>query len=147
METDFSHTLAGGKAGLGALLDAVEMQLAQLGVPPGAVGPVMIAADEILSNVLEHGGARAVEIAVKARAGRVTVEIVDDGKAFDPMAAAAPDTGQDLEDRQIGGLGIHLVRKLMDDVAYERRDEQNRLRFSKSYPPTSPSRQAESGSS
>jgi serine/threonine-protein kinase RsbW len=57
------------------------------------------------------------------------VVVADDGPEFDPLSAAEPDTTLGVEDRPIGGLGIALVRRLMDEVAYERRDGRNRLRF------------------
>jgi len=143
MEPDFSHTLRDGASGLSVLLDTLEEELAGRGVPVAAVGSVLIAADEVISNALNHGGgAPAVEVAAKVDGDRVTVRIIDDGVAFDPLAAAAPDTTLELEDREIGGLGIHLVRKMMDHVAYERRGKHNRLLFSKSFAPTSASRQA-----
>jgi serine/threonine-protein kinase RsbW len=55
------------------------------------------------------------------------VTIEDDGVAFDPLARAAPDVTADLDEREIGGLGIHLVRTLMDGMTYERRGERNVL--------------------
>ena len=137
MESDFSHTLTGGRADFPHVLDAIEAELAARGVPPAAIGPVLIASDEVVSNILDHGGGDGrsprVEIGVSVRDGAVTVQIDDDGPAFDPTRAAAPDTGLSVEDRQVGGLGIHLVRKLMDAVGYDRIDGRNRLRFSKSY--------------
>jgi serine/threonine-protein kinase RsbW len=139
MEPDFSHTLVGGRAGLSALLDNLEAGLAERRVPSATVSSVLMAADEVLSNILDHGGASSVEVAAEARDGRVTIQITDDGMAFDPLAATAPDTTLSVEEREIGGLGIHLVRKLMDEVGYERRGKYNRLRFSKSFVPMSPS--------
>lgn len=132
MDADFSHTLSGGRNGLQALLDALERHLSQAGAPVGAVSAVMIAADEVLSNVIDHGGARTVRVDARVRGGRVTVDVTDDGVAFDPTAAAAPDTSLGVEERDIGGLGVHLVRKLMDEVEYRRDGERNRLRFSRS---------------
>lgn len=140
MDADFSHTLSGGRTGLPALLDALESYLAEAGAPMGVASAVMIAADEVLSNVVDHGGAATVQVTAGVRDGRVTVEVVDDGVAFDPTAAAAPDTSLGLEDRDIGGLGVHLVRKLMDEVAYRRDGDRNRLRFSRSYDLMSSSR-------
>ena len=60
---------------------------------------------------------------------RCEVVVSDDGPAFDPLAAAAPDTSLGVEERPIGGLGIALVRRLMDEVEYERRDGRNHLRL------------------
>jgi serine/threonine-protein kinase RsbW len=142
MEPDFSHTLRDGASGLSLLLDTLEEELAARGVPMATVSAVLIAADEVISNALNHGGgAPSVEVAAKVEGDQVSVQIIDDGVAFDPLTAAAPDTGLGVEDREIGGLGIHLVRKMMDDVAYERRGKHNRLLFSKSYAPRSASRQ------
>jgi anti-sigma regulatory factor (Ser/Thr protein kinase) len=143
MEPDFSHTLPAGASGLSVLLDTLEEELAGRGVPMATVSSVLIAADEVISNALNHGGASpSVEVAGAVAAGRVAILITDDGTPFDPLAAAAPDTSLSVEDRDIGGLGIHLVRKMMDDVAYERRGKHNRLRFSKSFAPPSASRQS-----
>ena len=132
MDADFSHTLSGGRTGLPALLDALETHLSEAGAPMPVVSAVMIAADEVLSNVIDHGGAVTVQVVAGFRNGRATVEVIDDGKAFDPTAAAAPDTTLDVEERDIGGLGVHLVRKLMDEVEYRRDGERNKLRFSRS---------------
>ena len=138
MEADFSRSLHDDGAGLSDVLDALEEALMARGVPMATVSSVLIAADEILSNALNHGGASPrVELAARVADGRVTVSVTDDGEAFDPLAAEAPDTTLAIEDREIGGLGIHLVRKLMDSVHYDRTDGCNRLQFAKSYMPPS----------
>lgn len=137
MESDFSTTLTDGRAGFPALLDRVEAHLAQAGVPQAAAAPVLIAFDEAMSNVIDYGGAGRVEVAVQVADGRVSVQIADDGRAFDPLAAPAPDTTLSVAERRIGGLGIHLVKTLMDSVAYDRVSGRNRLRFSKTFSPAS----------
>ena len=143
MESDFSRTLSDGKAGFPALLDAIEAHLTGAGVPETAIGPVLIAVDEVVSNVLNHGGGGGrgptVQVDVRVADGRVAVQIADDGAAFDPITAATPDTTQSVEDRPVGGLGIHLVKTLMDSVAYDRSAGRNLLRFSKVYRPGSAS--------
>lgn len=137
MASDFSRTLSADRDGLGEALDALESCLSARGVPPAAIGPVLIALDEVISNILNHGGrgeaGPRVEIDVSVASGAVQVQISDDGAPFNPMEAQAPDTSLSVEDRAIGGLGIHLVRKLMDTVGYDRSDGRNRLRFSKTY--------------
>lgn len=134
METEFSQTLTGGRSGFSALMNALEGYLIRRGAPEAALGALMVSVDEVVSNILNHGG-EALRVAVSAGAdGRAAwVEVVDDGPPFDPTAAAAPDTGLPLEERDVGGLGIHLVRKLADEVAYDRRGGRNRLRFSKTF--------------
>ncbi len=60
-----------------------------------------------------------------AAGDEITVEIEDDGRAFDPFDAPPPDLTSSIEERAIGGLGVHLVRSLTDDASYERRDGRN----------------------
>jgi serine/threonine-protein kinase RsbW len=135
MESDVTHRLSGGAAGLAALLDAIESQLADAQAPDAVVASVLIACDEIVSNILNHGGGDpAVEVAVRVHGGGVSVAVVDDAPAFDPTRRNPPDTGLPLEARQIGGLGIHMVRKMMDQVSYERVGGRNRLQFTKTFP-------------
>jgi serine/threonine-protein kinase RsbW len=134
MKAEFSRRLTDGRAGFPSLLEAVEDWLDGHGVPPGAAAPLMIACDEIISNVLSHGGKSrvpAIDVALTLADGAVGVEISDDGTPFDPLSAPPPDTTLPVEDRPIGGLGVHLVRELMDEVSYRREGGWNRLRFSK----------------
>lgn len=133
MDPDFSHTLSSGRTGLPQLMDALEAHLDAAGVPMAVASAVMIAADEVLANVLDHSGAGSVSVRASTRDGRVSVEVSDDGAPFDPTAAAAPDTTLDVDEREIGGLGVHLVKRLMEAVDYSRADGRNRLRFSRSY--------------
>lgn len=87
-----------------------------------------LALDEILSNIVRHGlaGRRgAIDVMFSIDGETVAVEIIDAADAFNPMLAPQPDTSSPLEDRQPGGLGIALVRRLMDDTRYERRDDRN----------------------
>jgi serine/threonine-protein kinase RsbW len=90
---------------------------------------VNVALDELLTNGLSHGmagregGSLTVEVELDQK--RLTVTLTDDGPPFDPFRQAAPDTTLSVDERPIGGLGIHLVRELMDDVSYERREGQN----------------------
>ena len=87
-----------------------------------------LALDEILSNIVRHGLAGrggAIDVTFSIDGDDVAVEIIDAAGAFNPMLAPPPDTSSALEDRQPGGLGIALVRRLMHDTQYERRDNRN----------------------
>jgi anti-sigma regulatory factor (Ser/Thr protein kinase) len=57
--------------------------------------------------------------------------VVDDGHAFDPLDVKPPNLSAEIEDRQIGGLGIHMLRELADNISYERRDGTNRVTLTK----------------
>jgi len=88
-----------------------------------------VAIDDLLANVLSYGGTGrdpcSVTVEVELDHERVTVTITDNGPPFDPFERSAPDTTLSVEERPIGGLGIHLVGQLMDKVDYQRRDGHN----------------------
>ena len=90
---------------------------------------ISIALDELLTNSLTHGSTGrdpcSVSVEVQLDEERVTVTVTDDGMPFDPFARDAPDTTLSVEERPIGGLGIHLVGRLMDEVSYQRREDHN----------------------
>lgn len=111
-------------------VNAVFAEFAKTYALPEAVRRSLnIALDELLANELSHGmagrDAGSVTVEVELDRERLTATIADDGPPFDPFRQAAPDTTLSVDERPIGGLGIHLVRELMDDVSYERRDGQN----------------------
>ena len=74
------------------------------------------------------GGIHEIEIALKSEPDAITIEITDDGRPFDPLSdAPEPDVGAAMEDRAIGGLGIHLVRAMMDEMSYRREGNKNHI--------------------
>lgn len=100
-------------------------------LPAGATWPFQVALDELLSNIVRHahGGneERTVEVRFGLQGGVLELTVSDDAAPFNPLAAPEPDTARSAEDKPVGGLGIHLVRKLMDEVEYERREGRNVL--------------------
>jgi serine/threonine-protein kinase RsbW len=84
---------------------------------------IQLAVDEACSNIIEHacGGecGDEIEITCDAASDRLTVMIRDHGEPFNPDTAPMPDLDADLEDRPVGGLGIFLMKRLMDEVSYE----------------------------
>jgi len=88
-----------------------------------------IALDELLANALSHGRTGRDPCSVTVEVGldqdQVTVTVTDNGTPFDPFERDAPDTTLSVEERPIGGLGLHLVGQLMDQVSYQRREGHN----------------------
>lgn len=84
---------------------------------------IQLAADEATSNIIEHAydGIRngSFEITCEVKGDRLIIKLFDHGKSFDPSQVEKPDVKADLSERKIGGLGIYLMRKLMDEVDYE----------------------------
>ena len=91
---------------------------------------VVLALEEVATNVVRHGGAEEgsseVEIEVVSTGEEVRVEVRDRGKPFDPFRdAPEPELAVALEDRKPGGLGLHLVKSLMDETRYRREEGRN----------------------
>ncbi len=89
------------------------------------------ALEELLQNVLDHSGAREVRFRAAVEGGELRLELADDGIPFDPLAMELPATDRSPDLRPVGGLGVLMVRKMMDRVRYERRDGCNRLTLAK----------------
>ena len=104
-------------------------------VSPEVVSSVNLAIEEAVSNVMLYAYPEGTEgvLDLEAQIGEnsITFLLSDCGKAFDPTAKAEVDISAGVEDRPIGGLGIHLVRTIMDSVSYERRDRKNFLLMTK----------------
>jgi serine/threonine-protein kinase RsbW len=113
----------------GALASVTET-LERLGVPERAVMELELAVDEAVTNVMLHGYSSLkgrIWISCSLEGGMVRVRIEDEAPPFDPTAAPEPDLEGDADERPIGGLGIHLVRKMTDELRYEHRDGRNIL--------------------
>ena len=88
--------------------------------------------DELITNIVSYGyqdtDEHEIRITLTERDESLAVVVEDDGMAFDPFTAApVPNLEADLEERPIGGLGVYFVKTLMDEVAYERVDNSNRI--------------------
>jgi serine/threonine-protein kinase RsbW len=97
---------------------------------------IQLAADEAASNIIEHAyqGVKdgELDIACGMQGDLLTIVLHDHGQPFDPASVRPPNLKADLSDRQIGGLGIYLMRKLMDEVEYESSTSRgNRLTLTK----------------
>jgi len=87
--------------------------------------------DELVSNVIRHGlkddKEHFIEVNLRCDEHDLILEVEDDGVPFNPLDASPPDITKPIVERRIGGLGIHLVRQIMDSLAYERREGKNYL--------------------
>lgn len=94
-----------------------------------------LALDELVTNIIHYAyddeNLHQIEITLRYDDFLLSVSVLDDGKAFNPCQADSPELTTALEQREIGGLGIHLVRTLMGKVNYHRVNEQNHLYLEK----------------
>jgi serine/threonine-protein kinase RsbW len=108
-------------------LDEIRDLVAQVAINGGfnekAIYSLQLAADEAASNIIEHAYAgvsdATLDIHCDMQGDTLIITMRDTGKPFDPSKVRQPDIKADLSDRQIGGLGVYLMRKLMDDVSYK----------------------------
>jgi serine/threonine-protein kinase RsbW len=101
------------------------------GLSEDVVFGMNVALDEMLSNIIKYGytddAIHEIRVRLSVAGQMLVAEIEDDGQPFDPCAAGPVDVDAPLEERKVGGLGIHIVRTLMAEVGYARVDGRNRL--------------------
>ena len=104
-------------------------------IPSRALYAVNLALDEVVTNVVlygfENSAGQEVAVRVETAGSDLQSEVVDGGREFNPLNAPLPDLSAALEERALGGLGIHLVRSLMDRVEYRRENAKNVLTMRK----------------
>lgn len=122
-------------AELAPLAETVEAFAETLGWDATSAMHINLALEELAINIISYGYAdgRAghLELWLEATPAEVRLRLEDDGDAFDPFAVPPPDLDLALDDRPIGGLGIHFVRSFMDTYAYRREAGRNCVRLSK----------------
>lgn len=114
----------------------VNEQLEQLNCPLKAQMQIDIAIDELFGNIAHYAynpktGPATVRIDVLQDPLSVVVTFIDNGKAYDPLAREDPDVALTAQEREIGGLGVYMVKKCMDEISYEYKDGRNILRIKK----------------
>lgn len=119
-----------------AVTDFVNAQLEAWGCPRKARLQIDIAVDELFSNIARYAyapgsGMATVRVEITGEPPSAVVTFLDRGRPYDPLSREDPDTTLSAQDRQIGGLGIFMVKKSMDEVTYSYEDGQNMLSIRK----------------
>ena len=119
-----------------AVTDFVNEQLAAFDCPMKAQMQIDIAIDELFSNIAYYAyspavGEATVRVEVLQEPMSVVITFIDKGIPYDPLTNKDPDTGLSAQEREIGGLGIFMVKKSMDSVSYEYKNGQNILTIRK----------------
>ena len=113
------------------LAEAVERFGSEQHLPDDAITNVNLVLDEIVSNVIRYGhatdGEGAINVTLALEGGRLTIDVSDDGIAFNPLDATPPNLDLPIMERPVGGLGIHIVKALTETAAYRRENERNHL--------------------
>jgi len=123
-------------------LERVAAGLEQFGSDAGltdeTVGELNLCLEEVLTNIMFYGleegrdpESLSIELDLEVANSSLTVTVRDNGKPFNPLESGEVDTDLPIEEREIGGLGIHLVRELMEELVYAREGEHNVLTMKK----------------
>jgi anti-sigma regulatory factor (Ser/Thr protein kinase) len=118
---------------IGRVAELVDRVGADHKLPDEVTVALNVSLDEILNNIISYAyadsGRHEIVVRLEIRSGCVEVVVEDDGKPFDPLAVPPPDLAAGM--REEGGVGIHFVRSLTDELTYTRREGINQLRFMK----------------
>ena len=127
--------IANDLAELSRVAESVEEFCAAEGLPAGSAFKLNVALEELLTNTISYGytdgGRHEIAIDIAREGETIVAQLNDDARPFDPLNAPPPDLESAIEDRRIGGLGVHLVKTLMDDVGYAYRDGRNHITLRK----------------
>jgi len=112
------------------IINFIEQSLNDLDVQGEFCGPICVSLDEAVTNVVMYAYPDTkgnIRLTIERVGDRVLIEIIDSGAPFNPLNHPVPDTSASIEKRMIGGLGIHLMRNMMDELNYRRIDGKNCL--------------------
>lgn len=137
MQERCALTLSNRRTDVEATLRQVETFCSQQAVPLSVIQSVLLALEELLVNIVMHGyhdeQSHTIAVMLERHDSHLSVEITDDGMAFDPRTVPAPNLSMSLDERPIGGLGVWLTLKMMDEIDYRREGPMNKLRLVKGW--------------
>ncbi len=104
-------------------------------LPQGVLDDLKLSLEEVILNIINYGykdsRTHDINVEMELKEKLLTLKITDDAAEFNPIEYPPPDMTRPIEERGVGGLGIHIMRKLMDRVEYKRQDNKNILFLSK----------------
>jgi serine/threonine-protein kinase RsbW len=136
MEKKFELTVEGKLENLSRISEFIEDAMSRYGIQSSKdIYAVQLSVDEACTNIIEHAYADKsggkIVICCMLEGEKFSVNIMDQGKPFDPTIIPTPDTDSPLNERKRGGLGIFFMKKFMDEVKYVRSNDENLLIIAK----------------
>ena len=131
IKRDYCFELKSKMSELNSLCQHLEDCGTAMELPQKCLFEINLGLDELFTNIISYGFEDESEHQIKFSLVKdnetLVVQVEDDGKPFNPLEAASPSVSEDLDEVEIGGLGIHLIKKMMDDIVYQRVEGKNRL--------------------
>jgi len=129
----YAFELKNDQSELDRLCEACEELGKSIGLSDKSVFEINLALDELFTNIISYGfkdqKEHSIKIDISVDDNQLHMRIEDDGIPFNPLAVKPPDFQCSIEECQIGGLGIHLIKKLMDDFQYQRVGDKNVIKL------------------
>jgi serine/threonine-protein kinase RsbW len=133
-EDSFLRSITSDINEIPAISRALETLMQVHGFAEDDILDTQLAVEEAITNIIEHGYGEAgggITISCRAENGIIEVQLEDRAAPFDPLSLPEPDLVSEVEDRKIGGLGIFLIRQVMDDIRYRFDEGKNILLLTK----------------
>jgi anti-sigma regulatory factor (Ser/Thr protein kinase) len=131
MTSQIDLTLLNRATEIPRVQDQLEQFAATHHIPDRKLHEVQVALEESLTNILHYGhdddAEHQIQVAIRLAASELRIQVQDDGKPFNPLERPEPDISKPIEDRPVGGLGIHMMRKSLDGMEYRRENGKNIL--------------------
>ena len=131
MSTSYSLTLTNELSELKRISEAVENFGEVNALSPKDIFQINLALDEVITNIIsyayEDSACHEIVVTLELSDQKLMITVIDDGRLFNPLQIPPLDLTESLEERQVGGLGIHFVRQVMNHVAYECEEGRNKL--------------------
>jgi len=138
METSFELTIGSEIGEIPAVSARLEEAMGQNGFSPEEILDTQLAVEEVITNIIVHGYRKAgcpIALGLRFASGGIEIRISDAAPPFDPLSIPEPELGSNIDERKIGGLGIFLVRQVMDKLAYRYEGGKNILTMVKKREP------------
>ena len=120
---------------LAEVRDFVATHAFDFGFGKNDVDDIRLAVDEAYTNIIKHAyqydDSRYVEIVLRLNSDKFIISLLDNGQTFDPSDYTEPDVEQQIKEKKRGGVGVYLIRKLMDNVEYRKQGPRNEIRMIK----------------
>lgn len=136
MAGDLRFTLRNQMSDLAPLVERLHTAVADFGLTERDLFCIDLVCDELITNTIKYGYSdgdeHEIAVNLSVRPSEIVIELEDDGQPFNPLNSATPDTNLALQERPIGGLGVHLLREMMDRCEYRHVGGKNCVTFQKS---------------
>ena len=127
IENERRFTVVPSQAAVAAVSEFFDSCLEEFEIPLRLGYSLKVITDEIFSNIVYYSGAKTAQILFQNDTEMITLVFEDDGKPYNPLQAKEPDITAGLEDREIGGLGLFMVKKMAESVQYEYEAGKNQM--------------------